>query len=119
MIFLDTWVWMEFLGKTEETEKAKSVIESPVRKALSAATFTELHYHATKKFNSENAESIIHIIESNADVAIIPLSAEIAKYASDLRLKYYDKKTKDLSFIDCINLATAIKVGCSAFYTGD
>lgn len=119
MIFLDTWIWMEFLGKTVETEKAQGVIQSIGKKIISTAVLTELRYHCTKNFGAENTESIIHLIESDENILIVPLTKEIAKLASDLRLKYYDKKTRDLSFIDVINLATAILTGCNKFYTGD
>lgn len=59
------------------------------------------------------------MIESNESILIVPLTKEIAKTAADLRLKYYDKKIRDMSFIDAINLATGIFTGCDKFYTGD
>lgn len=119
MIFIDTWLWMELLGNSAETEEAQDIIQSTEKKVISTAVLTELRYHCTKKFNVENTESITHLIESNDNILIVHLTNEIAKLAADLRLKYYDKKTKDLSFIDVINLATAILTGCNKFYTGD
>jgi len=119
MIFIDTWVWMEFLGKTKETKKAQDIIEITERKAISTSVIAELRYHSIKNFGLEKTESITQLIESNESIAIIPLTREIAKMTADLRLKYYNKKRRDLSFVDCINLATAILSGCGKFYTGD
>lgn len=114
MIFIDTWVWLEFLGKSSDTSNA--VILKP-EKIISTATLLELKYHSIKKFGPENTEKIVYLVEN--DSTVLPLTSEIAKLAADLRLKYYDKKEKALSFIDCINLATAIVTGCDVFYTGD
>ncbi|KHO48214.1 MAG: hypothetical protein QT00_C0001G0228 [archaeon GW2011_AR5] len=119
MIFIDTWIWIEFLAKGAKTEEAKSVIESQARKAISTAVLAELRYHSIKKFGMEETESIMYLIESNESILVVPLTKEIAKTAADIRLKYYDKKVRDMSFIDAINLATGIFTNCSKFYTGD
>ena len=116
MIFIDTWIWLEFLG--ESSGMASDVVAMP-DKITSTAALLEVKYHSSKRFSHENAEKIIYLIENDHSTTILPLNIHIAKLAANLKLKYYDKKNRPISFIDCINLATAISSGCDKFYTGD
>lgn len=54
-----------------------------------------------------------------SDLHIVPLTIEIAKLSADLRLKYYKRLNKELSYADSINLATAILSKCNVLYSGD
>lgn len=116
MIFIDTWIWLEFLGGSSGV--SNDIVLMPY-KITSTAALLEVKYHATKKFGPENAEKIMYLIENDNSTTILPLNIRIAKMAADLKLKYYDKKERPISFIDCINLATAISSGCRKLYTGD
>lgn len=50
---------------------------------------------------------------------IVPVTSGVAKYAADLRDKYYQKGERELSYRDFIHLATAILAGCKKLYSGD
>lgn len=117
MIFLDSWTFIEYFSE-KENNAAENLIENAKNRVISSAVLLEIKYRIAKLFGLEHANNIVYIIE-NLDIDIMPVTSEVASLAADLRLKYYDKKTRDLSFIDAINLATAILTGCEKFYTGD
>ena len=119
MIFLDSWIWIEFYSESEKWKKCEALILSKERKCISTIILTEAKYKLTKKLGLEIAEKIMHYIEENENIEIIPVTKEIAKLAADLRLKYYKRSDKDLSYADVINLATAILSNCKALYSGD
>jgi predicted nucleic acid-binding protein len=118
MIFLDSWIWLELYSKTEKWEKCKEIVLSSTEKCISTMVIIEVKYKGTKKFGLEMTEKIISNFENNENIKIIPVTNEIAKLAADLRLKYYSK-TKNISYGDCINLATALLTNCKKLYSGD
>lgn len=118
MIFLDSWVWIEYFSENA-SKKVIDVVESNGIKIISTAAILEIKYRLSKLLGVEKAASILYLIESLENVKILPLTNDIAHLAADLRLKYYDHKSRDLSFIDTVNLATSIITGCGKFYTGD
>src|SRR3989344_6300504 len=119
MIFLDSWVFLEYLGKAEKSDKCKELILGQEEKVISTIVIVELRYHGIKKFGLENTENIISLIEDEDSIITIPITKEIANMAADLRLKYYNEKKRPISFSDTLNLATAILTGCKKLYSGD
>ena len=119
MIFLDSWVWLEYFSENENKEAIRLVENVSINRVINPAVLLEIKYRIAKKSGLEKANSIVFFIQNLGNVKIIPITDEIALLASDLRLKYYNKKTRDLSFIDTINLATAVLTGCEVLYTGD
>ncbi len=118
MIFIDSWVWLEYLGNMPKSEECRKIIQSSETKIINTAVLLELKYHGTKKFGSDNTSQALNLIENEDSIEIIQITKDIAYLAADLRLKYYTNE-KQISFIDTINLATAIISGCKIFYTGD
>jgi len=118
MIFLDSWIWLEYLGKTSKSEECKKFIYSSDTKIMNTLVLLELKYHGIKKFDLDNIKQILNLIEDEHTIKIMPITKDIAYLAADLRLKYYNPK-RQISFIDTVNLATAILFGCKKFYTGD
>lgn len=122
MIFLDSWIWLEFFTEGEKQTEADKILES-VNKNLTAATsaaaLTEIKYIIAKRFGIERSETVLQIIENMPNLSIVPVSSGAAKLAADLRLKYYKKSIREISYIDAINLAIALLTNCNKFYTGD
>ena len=122
MIFLDSWVWIEFFEEGEKQKKADKILEA-VNKGtdavVSSVALTEIKYIITKKFGVEKAEEVLHKIESMPNLYIVPVSSEAAVLTADLRFKYYKKNYSEFSYIDMINLAIALLTNCEKFYTGD
>jgi predicted nucleic acid-binding protein len=118
MIFLDSWVFIEYFSQPENNIVI-SLIENPNENiAISSVCLTEIKYRISKSFGIAKGNEIINLIESMKNITILPVTKEVAEFAADLRLRYYDKK-HDLSFIDCVNLSTAILSNCEKLYTGD
>lgn len=122
MMFLDSWIFIEFFsgGKWQrESEKLLERIRAGETAVISTIVLTEVKYRLAKLFGIEKADRVIYLIENFSSLSIVPLNAEVAKLAADLRLKYYDKGKRAISFADAINLATAIKTHCDVLYSGD
>lgn len=115
MIFIDSWVFIEYFFSRKKVEK---IVEGEESKIISSACITEIKYKIAKHFGIEKANELMNIISSMKSLRILPVTKEVAEYAADLRLKYYSK-SRQMSFVDCINLATAILSGCDKLYTGD
>lgn len=121
MIFLDSWIFIEFFaegGKKKEVESILSEVKKGSKAIISTLVLTEVKYRIGKKFSPEIGSEVVYFIENFPNIKIVPIVSGIAKLAADLRLKYYSKKRK-LSFIDTINLATALVSKCEEFYSGD
>ena len=58
------------------------------------------------------------MITIKVNIKVISVTEEIAELAGKLRAKYYSKE-RQISFIDCIHLATAIVSKAEKFVTGD
>jgi len=122
MIFIDSWVLIGFFSEGIEFEKAKNIIGKIVKgekAVISAMVLAELKYRIAKKYSIGRSNEAIFKIQSLPNVEILPVSTEVAILAADLRIKYYDKEKRPLSFADVINLATAIMTKCDKFYSGD
>ena len=122
MIFIDSWVFIEFFSegtKFEESKKIIQKIESGEKAIISTIVLTELKYRIASKYNRRKSEEVVYEILTFPNIKILPVSTEVAILAADLRLKYYDRKKRPLSFADVINLATAIMSRCNIFYSGD
>ena len=122
MIFIDSWVWIEVFSEGERYEKAREILKTISDGeigVISAICIAEIKYRITKKFGSDYAYEVIYLIENYPNLKIMPVTAEVAKLAADLRVKYYKKPDKTVSYADMINLATALLTGCDVLYSGD
>ena len=121
MIFVDSWVWIEFFSTDSKWEKAEHVVArlQNEKGIISSVTLMEVRYRFLRKYGREKADQVIHVIESFKNLEIFPVTSGVAKYAADLRDTYYQKGERELSYGDAIHLATAILVGCERLYSGD
>lgn len=118
MIGLDSWIFLEYLTEGTKYEKCKKLILSKKRKILSVIALMEIKYKATKKRGRKNTREFLHKIITDPSMIIVNVDTEIADKSANLRLKYY-RKSRELSYSDCIHLATAIFSKCKKFYSGD
>ncbi len=121
MIFIDSWVWIEFFSEGEKSKKAEKIIEKLEEKegVISSTVLMEVKYRIKKKFGRELSDRTIHAIEAFDNLTILPVNAKVAKYAADLRDKYYERNTREQSYADAIHLATAVLSDCETLYSGD
>lgn len=124
MIFLDSWVWLEYIFSGNKDEKAESLIEranDPEEGGLIAPTIlAEVSYRVRVVEDEETAEEAIRAMRDFEYVESVPLIDEIAEYAAELRFKYYEPGERELSYADAIHLATAVvHDDCTVLYSGD
>ena len=124
MIFLDSWVWLEYIFSGDKDEKAESLIEranDPEEGGLIAPTIlAEVSYRVRVVEDKETAEEAIRAMRDFEYVESVPLIDEIAEYAAELRFKYYEPGERELSYADAIHLATAVvHDDCTVLYSGD
>ena len=121
MIYLDSWVWIEFFSRGESRDKAEEVIVGldGTGAVISTAVLLEVGYIFRRKYGEEKANGVITIIEALENLHIVPVSSEVAIYAADLRDKYNRKGGRHFSYGDAIHLATAVLTGCGVLYSGD
>ena len=119
MIGLDSWIFLEFYMKGKKWLKCEQIVKSRNIKAISTVVLLEIKYKLTKAFGKVEARKVLHKIKVNKSVLIINVDEQVAEKAANLRLKYYKSKVRELSYADCIHLATAITSKCEKFYSGD
>lgn len=121
MIFLDSWVWIEFFSKDKKADKAKTIIQKLEQEKgyISTIVTMEVRYRIRRKFGEEKADQVTLAIESFDNLEIMPITNEVAKYAADLRDKYYERREREISYGDTINLAVAVLTNCEKLYTED
>ena len=121
MIFLDSWVWIEFFQEDEKSEQAQKVIEEMQQEGgvITSLVLTEVRYQMRRKFGEQKADEITALITSFDALKIMPVTEEVAVYAADLRHKYYERSSNQISYADTIHIATAKMAKCDKLYTGD
>lgn len=124
MIFLDSWVWLEYVFGGEKADEAEALIQradSPDEGGLIAPTvIAEVSYRIRVVEDEETADEAIRAIREFAHIECVPLGAEIAAYAANLRFKYYQRGERELSYADAIHLAVAsAHEECHTLYSGD
>ncbi|MBI2668753.1 PIN domain-containing protein [Candidatus Woesearchaeota archaeon] len=121
MIFLDSWIWIEFFAEGKKFERCKEILESVQsgreKAMINALNITEIKYRLGK-INEELAHEQVHIIETFPNLVIVPVVLPVASLAADLRKKYFSKERR-VSYADMIHLATAILANCTVLYSGD
>ena len=123
-IALDTYVFLDlFSGDSRLEGKVKTymekVMEGKIKAVISSTVFSELFYHVAKKWGVEKADERVSFITSYPNLRTEPANNEITVLAGRLRYKYYKYKQREISYLDCIHLATAILTKCTKFVTGD
>jgi predicted nucleic acid-binding protein len=121
VIYLDSWVWLEYgLGQANEATAGEVIREArQAGGAISTIGLTEVDYVLARELDRETADAVTSGIEDLDGVHVVPVSVEVARLASKLRSKYYDRQTREFSYADAIHLATASLLECEAFHTGD
>ncbi|MCC6003945.1 MAG: PIN domain-containing protein [Thermofilum sp.] len=122
MIYLDSYVFLDlFSGEGNRVEKAKKYIEKAKREGcvISTVVLTEVIYHLIRKGFEDVAEDFLLFIQIFEKMQVVNVNEDIAIQAAKLRSKYYKKHECELSFLDCLHIATAIYANCTEIVTGD
>lgn len=124
MIFLDSWIWLEFVFSGDKGSEAEALIERANTSAegglIAPTIITEVSYRTRVVEDRETAEEVVRSIRDLEHVESMPVIDEIAEYAAELRIKYYEPGERELSYADAIHLATAVvHDDCDVLYSGD
>ncbi|EMA35791.1 type II toxin-antitoxin system VapC family toxin [Halococcus hamelinensis] len=121
MIFVDSWVWIEFFAADDRWRDAEAVLERiPERGGVVATTvLMEVRYRIGEKFDAERAERVVGTIQRFEELEVVPITADAALTAARLREKYYQRGERELSYADAIHLALAMMTGCETLFSGD
>jgi predicted nucleic acid-binding protein len=121
VIFVDSWVWIEFFAEDDRWRDAEAVLERiPEDGAVLAPTvLMEVWYRIQEKTDIERADRVVETIQRFEGLEIVPVTTEAALTAARLREKYYQRGERELSYADAIHLAIAVMTGCETLYSGD
>lgn len=124
MIFLDSWVWLEYVFEGTRWTDAEEAIEmantSSEGGILAATVISEVSYRIRREKDEGTAAEAIRAIREFEHIEILPVTDQIAEYGAILRDRYYDGGEIELSYADAIHLAMAASVSeCERLYSGD
>lgn len=124
MIFLDSWVWLEYIFSGEQAEEAEDVIQrantADTGGLIAPTVVAEVSYRVRRVEDKVTAEEAVQAIHDFEYIESMPLVDEIAEYAAELRVEYYEPGERELSYADAIHLATAVvHDDCDVLYSGD
>ena|SRR3989338_8993015 len=92
MIFLDSWIWIEYFSDGEKLKESTEILEDITIEqggVISTMVLTEVKYRIAKKFDVTKADWVITLIENFSNIKIIPVTKEIAKLSANLRAYPY------------------------------
>lgn len=121
MIYLDSWVWLEYGLRDEQWTTAEEIIDEAAANGgvVSAIALMEVDYILAREVDRTAADLVTSAIEDFDEIHVAPVSTEVALFASRLRSKYYERRENELSYADAIHVATAALLDCAALHTGD
>jgi predicted nucleic acid-binding protein len=122
MIYLDSYVILDlFSGEKRLAEKAKKYLEKAKKEGcvISTVVLTEVIFHLIRKGFENVVDDFLLFVDTFEKMKVVDVNKEIAIMAGKLRGKYYKKPGCELSFLDCIHIATAIFAKCSKIVTGE
>ncbi len=121
MIFIDSWVWIEYFAEDDRWRDAEAVLEriSEEGAVIAPTVLMEVHYRIEQKVDERRADRVIDAIQRFDELDIVPVTTEVALNAAKLREKYYQRGERELSYADAIHLAVAVMTGCETLYSGD
>lgn len=121
MIYLDSWIWLEYGLGGDQRDVARSAIDEAAETGgvVSTIALTEVDYVLARDVDRKTADLVTSAMEDHDEIHVVPVSGEVALYASRLRSKYYERGETELSYADTIHLATASLLDCEELHTGD
>jgi len=121
VIYLDSWVWLEYGLAGKQQQAATDIIDEARKRGgvVSTIALTEVDYVLARDVDRTTADLVTSAMEDLDAIHVVPVSAEVALFASRLRSKYYERGETELSYADAIHLATATLLDCTALHTGD
>jgi predicted nucleic acid-binding protein len=123
VIFLDSWIWLEYVFDGDDAAAAADAIQRANTDAgglIAPTVIDDVSYRVRCVEDDAIAEETVRAIHDFDGIESMPLVDEIAEYAAELRAEYFDPGERELSYADAIHLATAVvHDDCDVLYSGD
>lgn len=124
VIFLDSWIWLEYLFSGQQEARAAELIQradsADEGGLITPTVIAEVSYRVHVVEDAGTADEAVRAIRAFEHIESLPLIDELAEYAAKLRVKYYHRDDRNLSYADAIHLATAsVHDDCHTLYSGD
>jgi predicted nucleic acid-binding protein len=124
VIFLDSWVWLEYLFGGDSDDEAEAVIQrantSGEGGIITPTVLAEVSYRLRVVDDDGTADEAVRAIHDYEHIDSVAVIDEVAEYAAELRFEYYEGGERELSYADAIHLATAVvHDDCDVLYSGD
>lgn len=91
----------------------REVVSGNITGLTSTLTLTEGLVRPLQNGDRQTAQRYRDLLLNSSDFQVLPISADIAEIAADLRARY------NLRTPDAIQMATALHMGCDAFLTNN
>ena len=102
---IDTSAWIEFFRDSKQGSDTKDIIyydsEETITPSIVLAEFR--HKYLKTKYDESKFLDDLQTIENLSNIENITKSHSIK--AGEIRVKYYKKKKREISFVDCIIIA--------------
>lgn len=121
MIFVDSWVWIDFFAEDDRWRDAEAILERIPEEGtvITPTVLMEVWYRIGQKVDTERADQVVDAIQRFDDLEVVPVTTDAALTAARLREKYYQRGERELSYADAIHLAIAAMTGCDVLCSGD
>lgn len=121
MIFLDSWIWCEYVFEGDSFDAANDAIDRAADKGglVASTVLAEVSYIVGREKDLDMANRAVEAIRRFDGIDSVPVTDEVALRGAELRSKYYERGNCEMSYADAIHLAVASITDCDALYTGD
>ena len=123
MIFLDSWIWLEYVFGGDDAAAAADAIQRANTDdggLIAPTVIADVSYRVRRVEDDAIAEETVLAIHDFDGIESMPLFDEIDEHVAELRAEYYDPGERELSYADAIHLATAVvHDDCDVLYSGD
>jgi len=121
MIFIDSWVFLEFFQDDGKADDAEAVLEQINEEGavIAPTVLMEVQYQLRRKYGEKEADRVTTAIRTLDGLETAPITVEVAITAADIRDKYYQRRDRELSYADAIHITTALLTNCSILSSGD
>lgn len=121
MIFLDSWVWCEYVFEGDSFDAANQTIDRAADEGglVASTVLAEVSYVVRRESDRETANRAVEAIRGFDEIDSVPVTDDVALRGAELRDKYYERGEREMSYADTIHLAVASMIDCDALYTGD
>jgi len=102
MIFLDSWVWCEYVFEDDSFEEAREAVDRAVSEGgiVASTVLAEVSYVMGRESDRETANRAVRAIRGFDELRSLPVTDEVALRGAELRSMYYESGEYGMSYAD-------------------